>query len=252
MRRVLTGIVLTAGFAAAAGADTVTVAVASNFAELAHEIATAFESRGEHQVTIVAGSSGRLFAQIVNGAPYDVFLSADAARPAALAERELAVAGTRRTYAIGQLVIWSRHPNLEKPDCRSFLDDPGNARIAVANPLLAPYGVATKEYLDSENLWERIRQNLVIAENIAQTLQFAESGGAALGFIAKSQLGRVAGTTCVYPVPPGSHQPIEQQLVMLIRARKNEAAIAFLDYLHGADAQARIRRSGYLTEGDGQ
>jgi molybdate transport system substrate-binding protein len=188
-------------------------------------------------------STGKLFAQIVNGAPFDVLLAADSDRPQRLESSGAGVAGTRFTYAIGELVLWSRRVS----DCRGNLERAGMGRIAIANPDTAPYGSAAREFLESSGLWERVESRLVIGENIAQALQFAATGNAELGFIARAQLGVpvLPEATCAWPVPTGTHAPIEQQALLLAHAASNPGARTFLEFLRGEAARAIIRRHGY-------
>ncbi len=235
----------------AAHAGEVTVAVAANFATTAGELARAFETRTGHRVRLVSGSTGRLYAQAVNGAPFDVLLAADVERPRRLEADGLAHAGSRRTYAIGRLVAWSRDPALAGRDCLEALRDPGAGRIALANPDLAPYGAAAREYLERAGLWASLSPNAVLGENVAQTLQFAVSGGARIGFVAASQLESTAlpEASCASPVPADLHAPIEQQGVLLERADENAAAVAFLDWIVAPEAQSIIEDAGYRRPG---
>ena len=234
---------------AAASAETVTVAVASNFAGTARDIAAAFESSQGHEVRLVPGSSGKLYAQIVNGAPFDVFLSADAERPERLEADGLTAAGSRRTYAVGRLVVWSRDRNLLEKSCRDIFANPGKAKVAIANPELAPYGLAARQFLEQRGWWEGLQANLVIGENISQTLQFAVRGGASVGLIAMSQVSAVEEPVCLEIVPADTHDAIEQQAVLLGRAAANEAAIAFLEFLGGPEAGAMMTADGYELPG---
>ncbi len=227
----------------ATGEDVVTVAVASNFANAAAEISAAFQERTGRRVRLSTASTGKLYAQIVNGAPFDVLLAADSLRPQGLENAGAGVAGTRFTYAIGELVLWSRRAH----DCRGNLEKAGAGRVAIANPDTAPYGSAAREFLKRAGLWERVESRLVIGENVAQALQFAATGNAELGFIARAQLGLpvLPETTCEWPVPPGTHAAIEQQALLLARAASNPGAREFLEFLRGDAARVIIRRHGY-------
>jgi molybdate transport system substrate-binding protein len=229
-------------------ADVVVVAVASNFVPTADVIAVDFTRHSGHEVRIVSGSSGRLYAQIVNGAPYDLFLSADSDRPARLESDGLASANSRFTYAIGQLVLWSRDPQFAGRNCLQQLRHGVAGKIAIANPALAPYGVAAREFLQHEKLWQQVQDQLVVGENIAQTLQFAVNGGARLALVAAAQLqgSKLPPASCSEPVPPGTHAPVEQQAVLLERSQGRTAPRLFLEFLQGAEARELIRRSGYL------
>ena len=235
--------------AAPAGAETVRVAVASNFVGTAAELGESFEGDTGHEVELIPGSSGKLYAQIVNGAPFDLFLSADAERPARLEAEGLAVAGSRRTYAEGRLVAWSSAPAPDGSACLAALRPGVAGKVAIANPALAPYGAAARAYLEHAGLWAGVEPRLVYGENIAQTLQFAAGGGAVVAFVAAAQLtgDNAPKGVCAEPLPAASHPPIAQQLVLLERAADNVAASAFLDYLASDAARARIEASGYAV-----
>ena len=185
IRRLLYLFVLLLPAASAAG-DRLTIAVASNFAQVALELAEAFARDTGAAVRVSTGSTGKLYGQIVNGAPFDVFLAADAVRPALLENAGEGLAGTRRTYAIGSLVFWSRAPELadQCTDALANLD----GRLAIANPVTAPYGRAAKEYLMAEGRWEALEPSLVFGESAAQTLQFVATGNAQAGLVAASHV----------------------------------------------------------------
>lgn len=242
--------VLLAAFALpAATAEPLTLAVASNFSIPAHALAAHFEDRTGHDVRIAAGSTGKLYAQIINGAPFDVFLAADAERPRLLEESGHGVAGSRFTYAIGSLVLWSTDPVLAGADCRAALENLGDRKLAIANPQTAPYGAAAKAFLRSIGLWEGLQAQLVFGENIAQTLQFAATGNARLGLIASSHalVDGLPEATCYWPVPDSSHLPLEQQAILLRRAEASSAAGEFLRFLRGDEAREIIVGGGYAV-----
>jgi molybdate transport system substrate-binding protein len=228
-------------------AEPLTIAVASNFAIPAHELAARFEKASTHRVRITTASTGKLYAQSENGAPFDILLAADKERPLLLEKSGLGVAGTRFTYAIGSLVLWSRDPSLSNTDCKSQLEKLGNRRLAIANPATAPYGVAAMQFLQADGAWDSVQARLVYGENIAQTLHFVVSGNASLGLIAGAQAKdtRLPESTCRWPVPLSMHQELEQQAILLQRASDNEAAADFLGYLRGADAREVITANGY-------
>lgn len=217
--------------------------MASNFAATARDIARQFSQESGFQVRITTASTGKLYAQIVNGAPFDILLAADAERPQRLAASGAGVPGTRFTYALGGLVLWSRQVD----DCRETLRHDDGGRVAIANPETAPYGAAARSFLERSGLWESLRGRLVIGENIAQTLQFAASGNAQLGFIARSQLQSpsLPRATCSWPVPATMHSGIDQQAILLRRGADAEGAKSFLTYLRGAAGRAIILRHGY-------
>lgn len=223
-------------------ADTLRVAVASNFAEAIASLTDRFEIKTGHSVTVSLGSTGKQYAQIVNGAPFDLFLAADVERPRRLEDEGRAVPGTRFTYAIGELVIWA--PGRERLDLPSVLTSPAIRRIAIANPRLAPYGRAARESLEALGLWEAVRPRLVRGENIAQAFQFVYSGNADVGLIANAQLVAHARNApgSRWPVPSELHGPIEQQGVLL---RNTPAGRAFVDFLRSDAGRAAIRKAGY-------
>ncbi len=229
----------------AARADTLTVAVASNFARTADAISAAFQASTGHEVRIVRGSSGKLYAQIVNGAPIDVFLSADAERPKALEVRGLIKPNSRFTYATGALVLWSRDAEFAGRDCWQALRAT-DEKIAIANPRLAPYGMAAQQALEREGLWDAVEDRLVYGENIAQTLQFAATGGAGAAFVARAQLygTTLPAATCTAQVDAALHDPIAQQAVIVSRAEGRVAA-AFAAFLASREARDIIASHGY-------
>jgi len=230
-----------------AHAEPITVAVASNFARPAQELAMVYEESSGNAVRITTASTGKLYAQIENGAPFDVLLAADEQRPKLLELSGSGVAGTRFTYAIGSLVLWSRDPTLASSDCVAQLHNLSERRLAIANPLTAPYGVAAKEFLEAAKLWDTVKPHLVYGENISQTLHFVVSGNAGLGLIAGSQAmdTRLPEPTCRWSVPASTHKALEHQAILLRRAFENEAAAGFLSFLRADDARQVISTYGY-------
>jgi len=228
-----------------AGADEIKVAVASNFLA-ARAVASRFEETTGHQVTLIFGSTGKHYAQILNGAPFDLFLAADAQHPARLEREGHAIAASRMTYAVGTLVLWSSDQSLVDP--RGEVLEQGDFRhLAIANPALAPYGMAAQQVLEARKLWRALEGRLVRGENIAQAFQFVASGNAELGFVALSQVERhgkppVGGS--LWKVPPHLHAPIEQQAVLLV---DSATARDFLEFIRGDVARAIIREHGYTT-----
>jgi molybdate transport system substrate-binding protein len=221
-------------------ADEVQVAVASNFAPVLEKLEPLFESQSGHTLTIVAGATGNHYAQIVNGAPFDVFLAADAERPKMLEEAGKAVAGTSFTYALGKLVLWSADPDVVDGAGKVLESD--FTHLALANPKLAPYGEAAQEVLMKLGLWEKVQGRVVQGDNIAQTLQFVQSGNAELGFVALSQLLDVGSAGSHWEVPAELYSPIVQQGVLL---QDSAAARAFIDFLKLNVSQDFIRMAGY-------
>lgn len=226
-------------------ADELLIAVASNFRSTAEMLAADFSTQSGHDVSISSASTGKLHAQLLHGAPFDVFLAADAEGPRLLEESGIAVHGSRFTYAIGELVLWSAADGAS--DCRAALNNPGEFRLALANPEVAPYGRAAKEFLITEKLWAPLSEQLVYGENVAQALHFAVSGNARFALIARAQAidSRLPAATCFWMVPADSHTALTQQAVLLQRAADNVAASSFLHYLQTAEGRDTIRRSGY-------
>jgi molybdate transport system substrate-binding protein len=219
------------------------VAVAANFAVPAKRIADEFAAKSGHKFTLSNGSTGKFYAQIKSGAPFDVLLSADEETPRRLEAEKFAVPGSRFTYAVGRLALWS--PKAQSMD-QETLREGRFLRLAIANPRLAPYGAAAKETLQKLGLWDAVQPKLVQGENIAQAFQFVSSGNADLGFVALSQLRdspRISGSHWL--VPERLHTPLRQDAALLRRGADNTAARAFLDYLKSGPARERIRSYGY-------
>ncbi|NJD36153.1 MAG: molybdate ABC transporter substrate-binding protein [Betaproteobacteria bacterium] len=235
-------------FATLARADEVQVAVAANFAAPAKQIAADFERETGHKAMLAIGATGKFHLQIRNGAPFEVLLAADDETPAKLEKEGAAVAGSRYTYAIGRLVLWSAKPGLVD-DKGEVLKKGDYAHIAIANPKLAPYGAAAIEVLTALKLLDTVQARFVQGENIAQTHQFVATGNAELGFVALSQVmkdGRIAEGSA-WIVPSSLHQPIRQDAILLDKGRGRPAAEAWLKYLKGAKARAVIKTFGYET-----
>lgn len=226
----------------------VKVAVASNFAAPMKTIADSFQRSTGHRTTLSYGASGQFFAQISQGAPFEVFLSADQAKPEALERASQVVSGSRFTYALGTLALWSADAT-RIDGTASALTSSNYNRLAIANPRLAPYGQAAMDVLSALDLKP---ESLVQGENIAQTFQFVASGNADLGFVALSQIqdgGQLAHGSA-WLVPRELYRPIRQDAVLLINGRDNPAASALLDFLKSDKAQEIIIRYGYLPAGD--
>jgi molybdate transport system substrate-binding protein len=224
---------------AAALAEQAQVAVAANFAAPARQIASDFSAASGHKLVLSNGSTGKFYAQIKSGAPFVVLLSADEETPRRLEADKLALPGSRFTYAVGKLVLWG--PNIGTVDEQVLRAQKFN-RLAIANPRLAPYGMAAKETLEKLGLWRALQPKLVQGENIAQTHHFVASGNAELGFVAASQVREERG---YWPVPEDLHTPLRQDAVLLSRGTENRAAREFLDYLRTSPARERIRSFGY-------
>ncbi len=229
-----------------AHAAEVSVAVAANFTVPMQKIAVAFEQETGHKAVLSFGSTGKFYAQIKNGAPFQVLLAADDQTSALLDKEGLTVPGSRFTYAIGRLVLWSRQTGLvdEKGD---VLRKGGFERLAMADPKLAPYGAAALESLTRLGLLSGLQARLVQGENIAQTYQFVATGNAALGFVALSQVmseGRITQGSA-WILPASLHSAIRQDAVVLAKGNINPAATALVSYLKTDRARAMIRSFGY-------
>ncbi|MEM7359799.1 MAG: molybdate ABC transporter substrate-binding protein [Pseudomonadota bacterium] len=230
-------------FAPVAQADKLRIAVASNFKHATQALIENFEDQSGHKVVVSYGSTGKHYAQILNGAPFDLFLAADVERPRLLEEQGLSTGEPRHTYAIGRLVLW--FPGGDLPTTPEDLLQHGNFRhLAIANPRLAPYGAAAKQVLEKLGVWEQLGSILVRGENIAQTYQFVASGNADLGLVAAAQISDVDQPGSRWPIPAHWHAPIEQQVVQLT---DNPAAAQLMTYLRSPEAMAIIRQSGYDT-----
>ena len=222
------------------------IAVATNFAQTAKDIAKAFQEEHATRIEIINGSTGKLYAQIQNGAPFDAFFAADANRPQLLEAQGKIIEGSRFTYALGTLVLWSPQATLID-DGPHVLGQGRFARLSLANPKLAPYGLAAQEVLEGLGLWDRLQGKIVIGQNIGQAYQFVHTANAELGFVALSQLqdpndpNKPIAGSC-WKVPPSMHKPIEQQAV---RLNDNPAAEAFIEFLRTDKGRKIIEAYGY-------
>jgi molybdate transport system substrate-binding protein len=226
-------------------AEQVLVAVAANFVPPFREIALEFEKSTGHNVQVAAGSSGNFYSQIKNGAPFDVFFSADMERPKLLENEGLGVKDSRFTYAIGRLVLWSPNADLVKGE--ETLRSKTFKRLAMANPKTAPYGVAAMQAIQKLELWENLQPHIVMGESLGQTMGFIESGNAQLGFVALSQVldPRIQGQGSRWDVPDHLHEPIKQDVILLTKAKDNQAAKALMEFIGGPQAKKIIERYGY-------
>ena len=219
------------------------VAVASNFRPAMLELVKRFEEQTQHKVILISGSTGKQYAQIRHGAPFDAFFAADSERPAGLEQQGIAVPGSRFTYAIGKLVLWSPEPG--------YIDSQGVVleqndfeHLAIANPELAPYGLAAQQVLQARGLWELLQTRLVRGEDISQAFQFVASGNARLGFVAYAQVkmpGKFPDGSW-WDIPQALYDPIEQQAVLLLDTGPGRA---FLQFIQSAEALKIIEDSGY-------
>lgn len=227
-------------------ADNMRVAVASNFSEPMHQLAATFTKKTGHEVLISAASTGKLYAQISHGAPFDVFLAADVKTPELLIQQQKAKAGSLYIYAQGQLVLFS-NLHTDGIPCEQTLSSKSLKHLAIANPKIAPYGMAAKEVLQNLDMWEAIQSKLVQGENIAQTMHFVSSKNAQAGFVAASLIkpDSVADGQCVWSVPKAMYAPINQAMVRLNRSQGNQSVDAFLEFMQSTEAGTIIRQYGY-------
>lgn len=237
---------LTAAIVGHATADEVQVAVAANFTAPMQQIAAQFEKDTGHKAVLSFGATGKFYAQVVNGAPFEVLLAADDETPARLEKEGQGMAGSRFTYAVGKLVLWSADPKLV--DAQGEVLKTGNFRhLAIANPKTAPYGTAAVEALGKLGLLAGLQGRFVQGENISQTQQFVVTGNAELGFVALSQVlkdGKLASGSA-WTVPASLYQPIRQDAVLLAKGKDKPAAGALLAYLKGDKARTVIAAFGY-------
>ncbi len=227
-------------------AGEVSVAVASNFAATMERLAPLFQKESGHTVKVTLGASAKLYAQIKGGAPFGVFLSADEELPKRLLQDGLAVSGSRFVYATGRLVLWSAQPDLV--DEKGAVLNKGNFnKLAIANPIYSPYGVAAKETLGKLTMWNAMQGKLKKGDSVTQAYQLAATENADLAFIALAQVmsdGKVAAGSW-WLVPPELHNPIRQSAVQLTGAKDQAAALAFLDFMKSEKARAVMRGFGY-------
>ncbi|WP_455365979.1 molybdate ABC transporter substrate-binding protein [Kaarinaea lacus] len=224
-------------------ADEIRVAVASNFLPTMKAIASGFQQQTSHQVILATGSTGKHYAQIVNGAPFDAFFAADVERPQLLEDKGVIAPGSRFTYAIGRLVLWSPKENFVDANGAVLTNDDYQF-LAIANPKLAPYGRAAQQVLEKKGLWAQSQNRIVRGENIGQTFQFVRSGNAQLGFVALSQLMQLEKepSGSYWLIEQSFYDKIEQQAVLL---KDSPATRAFLHYVKSDEARAIIKNSGY-------
>ena len=229
-------------------ADEIKIAVASNFYPTMKELVEHFESitpnsDTTNNIVLISGSSGKHYAQILNGAPFDLFFSADKLRPNMLEKEDVFNNQSRFTYALGKLALWSPFNEYVDSDGQVLYNDDFRF-LAIANPKIAPYGIASKETLTSMNLWQDMEEKLVRGENIAQTFQFAKSGNAKLGFVSYSQILSLNSSSegSYWLVPQSMYQPIEQQAILL---KDSSLGKDFLSFIISDEALDIIKRNGY-------
>lgn len=230
-----------------AAADEALIAVATNFQPILERLRDDFEAASAHEVELSGGSTGVLYAQIVNGAPYDVFLAADQHRPRLLEQSGSGVAGSRFTYAEGRLAFWSRDAELVQGDLRDSIASPGIRVLAIANPDLAPYGHAAREAIRSAGMWDDLNAKLVLGENVGQAFSMIATGNADAGVVAMSTVLLAPGWLEGHfvEVPGDQHTPILQDAILLQHGADNQAALDFLEYLQSHAARDKIASFGY-------
>lgn len=244
----LAGLCLLLTFSGIAHAADVRIAVAANFTDTTRDLIAAFAEATGLEAVASYGSTGKLYAQIDNGAPFDVFLAADSERPEILEQNGQGAADTRFTYARGKLALWSpTSGTFANP--QTWLESGDFARLAIANPKTAPYGLAAREVLSEMNLWEPLQERLVRGDSIAQTFQFVASANAESGFVALSQVRAWDESEgSLWVVPQTYYSPINQQAILLTRSKQNAAAHQWLEFLRSEKARDIIESFGYETE----
>ena len=245
MRRVLLLFIL--GLSTPVHATEALVAVAANFSFVLEKLRDQFEASSEYRVKVTRGSTGMLYAQIVHGAPFDLFLAADQARPSLIEESELGVTGSRFTYATGRLVLWGRGRAMGQEGLRQTVMQSDIRRLAIANPELAPYGMAARDVLQGIGAWEDLADNIVMGENVGQAFAIAATGNADAAFVALSQvllnIEDLGGT--FIKISADIYRPIRQDAILLSHGADNAAALDFMVFLRSNEAREQIALSGY-------
>jgi molybdate transport system substrate-binding protein len=245
--KTIAALLASVAFAPPLHAESATIAVAANFLAPLEALEPLFEEATDHELVLVAGSTGQLYAQIVNGAPFDVLLSADAEHAERLVADGLAEAPTRFTYAVGRLALWTRDGERFAPLGVDTLKRSDFRWLAIANPALAPYGLAAQQALTKLGLWDDLQPRIVRGQSIAQTFAMAETRNADLALVALSQAKSYQGVANYLEISSELYAPLRQDAVLLTRARDNAAARAFVDWLRNARATAVIASFGYTT-----
>ena len=231
-------------------AEEITIAAASDLNFAFREIVTEYEKASGNHVRLTLGSSGNFYAQIQNGAPFDLYFSADIAYPRKLEEAGLTVPGSLYQYAVGRIVLWTgKGAHLDLSKGLEILGEPRIKKVAIANPKHAPYGRAAVAAMEHAQVYDRVKDKLVLGENISQAAQFVESGAADVGIIALSLAlappMQAAGH--YWEIPADAHPPIEQGAVMLMGGKNQESAKAFLSFIQGAEGQTMMKRYGFVV-----
>ncbi len=241
LQKILLGIILLTAQIAWAE-PTLSIAVTADFEPTLQKIATQFQAQHQVKILISSASTGVLYAQIMHGAPYDLFLAADQQHPLLLAKADKIIPGSRATYAIGQLTLYQ--PNATQAVTEQRLIHFKQGKIALANPDFAPYGLAAKQTLQHMQLWGQLMPHLVFGESVSQAYGFIATGNVQMGFVALSQV-QPPQPSSVWIVPQSFYSPLNQQAVLLLHAQNNPEAVAFMQFLHSQSIQSLIQRAGY-------
>ena len=227
-------------------AETLRVAVASNFLKTAQGLALKFESQTQHKIQLSSASSGKLYLQISKGAPFDLFLSADTHKPQELIKNQLAQPESLQTYALGKLVVWLKF--CSKAVDLNYLASNDVQKLAIANPKLAPYGFASKQFLLSKQLWDRLEPKMVYPENISQVSQLAKLGVVDAAIVAESHKNELASKppSCFIDISINDYPAINQQLVILSNSQHKRLAQEFVEFMKSYTGQNLIKNMGYL------
>ncbi|WP_455218511.1 molybdate ABC transporter substrate-binding protein [Kaarinaea lacus] len=243
------------GMASHCFAEQINIAVASNALSALKVISSEFEKQTGHSVQISSGSTGKLYAQIIHGAPYDIFLAANEREPKKLEQSHLIVPNSRFTYVLGKLVAWSSDASLlNANDINSVLVSSAVNRIAVANPKTAPYGLAAQQALQKLGVWNSLQAKIIRGENVSQTYQFAMTRNAQIGFVARSQIHNEIKSTngSYWEVPEALYASIRQQAVLLLRAQNKTAAAEFIEFIRSKKVkEILVKQFGYGVESQG-
>jgi molybdate transport system substrate-binding protein len=241
-------LLLTALLALPARAEPLLVAAAADLSYCMDELGAAFRKQApEAELKVSLGASGNFFAQIRNGAPFDVFLSADMGYPAQLARDGAADPATLAPYALGRIVLWSLDPRFDLKQGMPVLKDARLTRIAIANPAVAPYGRAAKAALEAAGLWQAVQPKLVIGENISQAVQFVQTGNSQIGIVSYASVlsPRLKGSGSYYLIPDAGMAPIEQGAVVTAHGKANPLAARFVQFLASPAAREILQRNGF-------
>jgi molybdate transport system substrate-binding protein len=250
MRKAISTILIFLLASASVHADEALIAVATNFTTVAEQLKATFEFESDHQITISTGSTGSLYAQIRNGAPHDVFLAADQERPALLVQSGHAVEGSIFTYATGRLVLLSADPLTRGADIQATISREDVSALAIANPALAPYGIASREALQSLGVWDNVEGKIVMGENVGQTMALIATRNADIGIVSLSQVvgnGSIAAENYLF-IDSDLHRPIHQDALLLNHGSDNSAARDFLAFLRSDDAITIVKSNGYEVD----